>query len=86
MPARYRVDLTSKARRQFSVLPKDVQKRIDLRLLALAGNPRPAGVKKLQGQDRYRIRVGDYRVIYQIQDEVLLVLVVEIAHRREAYR
>lgn len=86
MPARYRVDLTSKARRQLSVLPKDVQKRIDLRLLALAGNPRPAGVKKLQGQDRYRIRVGDYRVIYQIQDEVLLVLVVEIAHRREAYR
>ena len=60
--------------------------RIDLRLLVLADDPRPVGVKKLHGQDRYRIRVGDYRVIYQIEDEVLLVLVVEIAHRREVYR
>jgi len=54
---------------------------------ALADNPHPAGSLKLQGaDDLYRIRIGDYRVIYQIQDEVLIVLVVEIGHRRDVYR
>ena len=53
----------------------------------LADNPRPRGVEKLEGREnRYRIRVGDYRVIYEIHDEVLLVLVVRIGHRREVYR
>ena len=54
---------------------------------ALAENPRPHGIKKLVGEDdTYRIRVGAYRILYQIQDEILLVLVVKIAPRREAYR
>lgn len=87
MAARYRVELTSKAKKQLSGLPESVQKRIDRRLLALADNPRPPGVKKLHAQeDRYRIRVGDYRVIYTIEDDVLLVLVLEVANRREVYR
>ena len=87
MAARYRVELSPKAQRQLRALPKGVQGRIDAKILALADNPRPPGVTKLQGQeDRYRIRVGDYRVIYCIDDKTLLVLVVEIANRREAYR
>lgn len=87
MPARYRIALTPKARKQLSVLPKNAQERIDTRLLALAENPRPPGVKKLHARaDRYRIRVGDYRVIYAIEDDVLLVLVLEVGNRREVHR
>jgi mRNA interferase RelE/StbE len=53
----------------------------------LAGQPRPPGCEKLAGpEDFYRIRVGDYRIVYQVRDEVLLVLVVKIGHRREVYR
>ena len=53
----------------------------------LSNNPRPSGCEKLAGaDDLYRIRVGDYRIIYEIQEEVLLVLVVKIGHRREIYR
>jgi mRNA interferase RelE/StbE len=61
--------------------------RIYQALVDLAEDPRPVGSTKLQGSDNlYRIRVSDYRVIYAIQDAVLIVLVVEIGHRREVYR
>jgi len=84
---RYRVQLSFKAQRQLDALPKQDKKRIDARLLALGDNPRPHGVKKLQGkQGRYRIRVGNYRAIYSIHDAVLLVLVLEIVNRRDVYR
>jgi mRNA interferase RelE/StbE len=53
---------------------------------SLQSNPRPAGCKKLAGNaDYYRIRVGDYRVLYEIRDRVLLVLVIKVGHRREVY-
>ena len=56
-------------------------------ILALAENPRPPGCLKLSGEESlWRIRVGDYRVVYQVQDAVLLVLVVKLGHRREIYR
>jgi mRNA interferase RelE/StbE len=85
--ARYRVQLSFKAQRQLDALPKQDKKRLDARLLALADNPRPHGVRKLQGkEERYRIRVGNYRVIYSIHDAALLVLVLEIVNRRDAYR
>jgi mRNA interferase RelE/StbE len=66
-------------------------KTLAVRLVAamrgLANDPRPAGCERLAGSESlYRIRVGDYRIVYQIQDEVLLVLVVKIGHRREVYR
>ncbi len=53
---------------------------------ALADDPRPAGCEKLSGQDRYRIRQGSYRIIYEIQDDVLIVVVVKVGHRRDVYR
>jgi len=54
---------------------------------SLQAHPRPAGCKKLAGNaDYYRIRVGDYRVLYEIRDRVLLVLVIKVGHRREVYR
>ena len=83
----YRIEFKPSAAKEFSQLPKNIQKRIAAKVNTLADNPRPRGVEKLEGREnRYRIRVGDYRVIYEIHDEVLLVLVVRIGHCREVYR
>jgi mRNA interferase RelE/StbE len=83
----YRVELSSHAQRQFKKLPLDLATRLKAGILALANDPRPKGVVKLTGEENaWRIRVGEYRVIYEIRDEILLILVVEIAHRREVYR
>jgi mRNA interferase RelE/StbE len=60
--------------------------RIDRKILALAGDPRPAGCKKLSGyKDQWRIRIGDWRVVYTIDDTAKVVCVTRIAHRREVY-
>jgi len=83
----YRIEFKPSAAKEFSQLPKNIQKRIAAKVNTLADNPRPRGVEKLEGREnRYRIRVGDYRVTYEIHDEVLLVLVVRIGHCREVYR
>jgi len=83
----YRIHFAGRAERAFRKLSPDVQRRLDPAILALADNPRPPGCLKLSGADSlWRIRVGDYRIVYQIQDEVLLVLVVNVGHRREIYR
>ncbi len=64
-----------------------MQLRLRPKIDALAGNPRPRGAEALAGEPNlYRIRVGDYRIIYQIRDRVLLVVLVRIRHRRDAYR
>jgi len=82
----YRVVTSETAERQFNRLDRQVQKRIRDHIEALSENPRPHGVKKLKGyRDYWRIRVGDYRVIYTIQDDRLLVVVIRIGHRREVY-
>ena len=83
----YRVAILPAAQRDLAGLPRRDRKRIDERILSLATNPRPPGVKALQGQSGFlRLRVGDYRVIYQVRDEVLLVLVVKVGHRSKVYR
>jgi mRNA interferase RelE/StbE len=84
----YRVELAPHAVRQFKRLPKQAQLRIRNVIDALAENPRPAGVAQLSGQEGklYRVREGDYRIVYQIQDEVLLVLILGVGHRRDIYK
>ena len=83
----YQVEFAPRAARQFRDLPKDVQKRLKVRIDALADNPRPQGVERLAGpEELYRIRAGEYRVIYVIRDQVMLVLVVGVGHRRDIYR
>jgi mRNA interferase RelE/StbE len=68
-------------------MPRDILRRIDAAMIALARNPRPPGTKKLRAQDdRYRIRVGDYRVIYEVDDAQLLILIVDVGHRKDVYR
>ena len=79
--------LAPPAERQLKALTEPVQKRIVKRLRTLKDNPRPQGIKKLAGQDDlYRIREGDYRIVYTIQDKKLIVLVVKIGDRKEVYR
>jgi mRNA interferase RelE/StbE len=83
----FAVVFAAAAARDFRKLPADVQRRIRPKVDALAANPRPAGAEKLAGrEDSYRIRIGDYRVLYRVEDEAVRVLVVRVAHRREAYR
>ncbi len=83
----YRIEFNSRAARAFRNLAPDVQRRLDPAIRALAENPRPPGCVKLSGEDSlWRIRMGDYRVLYQVRDAALLVLVVRVGHRREIYR
>jgi mRNA interferase RelE/StbE len=83
----HRVELVSSAARAFRTFDRAVQQRLAKRIDALAHEPRPTGVEKLRGtRSRYRVRTGDYRIIYEVKDDLLLVLVVRIGHRREVYR
>ncbi len=83
----YRIEFLPTALRELEELPTRIKVQITRRIAALADEPRPAGVKTLQGRHGYyRIRSGDYRVIYMIEDDVLVVLVVKVGHRREVYR
>jgi mRNA interferase RelE/StbE len=83
----YKVKFTKGARKMFKKLSLELQNRIKPKIKALAVEPRPDGVKKLKGQENsYRIRVGDYRVVYEIFDDILLVKVVEIGHRSDIYQ
>ena len=84
---RYTVEIDTKAAREIRALPRADQKRLVARIEALADNPRPAGCVKLSGSPSlWRIRMGVYRVIYQILDARLAVIVVKVGHRREVYR
>jgi mRNA interferase RelE/StbE len=83
----YMVEVTSRARKNLREVPAGIQRKLIRRMEGLAENPRPAGAKKLQGlEDTYRIRVGDYRVVYEIKDDELVVLVIRVRHRRDVYR
>ncbi|NDJ22323.1 type II toxin-antitoxin system RelE/ParE family toxin [Nostoc sp. B(2019)] len=83
----YQVELAPAAVKQIKKLPSDIQQRVVTKLEELAANPRPDGVVKLEGSDNfYRVRLNNYRIVYQIQDDLLLVTVVKVKHRRDVYR
>ena len=82
----HRVALTASAEKELDGLPSKVIVRIMARLEQLAAGPRPPGCKKLKtGDNQWRVRVGDYRVVYEIDDTAKTVDVTRIAHRREVY-
>ena len=83
---RYRVVLPRSVQKELDRLPDDVIDRILARLAELEANPRPPDVKKLKGRSAWRIRVGGYRVIYEIHDRILQIVVITVGHRREVYR
>ncbi len=80
------VQFETAAKKQLQNLDVSLRRRIMSKLETLKTNPRGSGAIKLSGQPLWRVRVGDYRVIYDIQDDVLLVLVLKLGHRREIYR
>lgn len=83
----YRIELTPRAARDFKSLDGPIRERIARRIDSLAENPYPQGIKKIEGEDAlYRLRVGDYRILYQVKRKILLVLIVGIGHRRDIYR
>ncbi|MGA2137339.1 MAG: type II toxin-antitoxin system RelE/ParE family toxin [Verrucomicrobiia bacterium] len=82
----YTVILKRSAERELDRLPAQLHDRITRKLLELEDDPRPHGVQKLHGQDRYRIRIGDYRVLYIIDDRAQTVEIVAVGHRRDVYR
>jgi len=83
----YSVEFSTAAARELRKLPRQVQASINPAIDALADNPRPHGVEKISGEENaYRIRIGDYRVLYEIYDRRLVVIIIRVAHRREAYR
>ncbi len=83
----YKVQLKREAEKFIRKQPRKVQVQITSALRKLGSNPRPTQAKKLAGMDElYRVRAGDYRIVYTIQDKKLIILVVRIAHRREVYK
>ena len=69
-----------------AVRRKKDRQRIVRRIEGLAEDPRPSGCQKLSGQDRYRVRQGEYRIVYSVEDEDLIVYVVKVGHRKDVYR
>jgi mRNA interferase RelE/StbE len=83
---RHSLEIKQSAQRELDALDGALFTRIDRKILALADNPRPSGCKKLKGyRDQWRVRAGDWRVLYIIDDAAKLVTVTRIAHRREVY-
>jgi mRNA interferase RelE/StbE len=84
--ARYRLVFKKSAAKDFRNIPKRDVRKLLSRIESLAEDPRPRGSMKLAGQERYRVRQGAYRILYEIQDDELVVTVVKAGHRKDAYR
>lgn len=85
--ARFDLRIKPSAAKEIEALPrKSDRRRVVRRIEALADDPRPPGARKLSGRDRYRLRVGRTRIVYAIEDDELVVLVVRVGHRKDVYR
>jgi mRNA interferase RelE/StbE len=82
----YEVRIVTSAEKEMDRLARAVHTRISTRILSLEDNPRPRGARKLITKEEYRLRVGDYRILYRIDDKNSIVTVVAVGHRREVYR
>ena len=84
--AKYNIEIKKSAAKEIENLPKRELQTVLHKIHSLTENPRPHGCEKLSGQDKYRVRCGDYRVLYTIEDIVLIVCVVKVGHRKDVYR
>ncbi len=82
----YRLEVSHTAHRQVSKLPAQTQERVNRAIARLADDPRPAGAKKLTAREGYRVRVGDYRILYRIDDKARAVVVYRVMGRAGVYR
>ncbi len=83
---KYKVELKKSAAKEIERLSRKDITAILEKIASLSHNPRPHDCKKLSGEEKYRIRSGDYRIIYLIEDDVLIVYVVKVGHRKDVYR
>ncbi|MBA7577641.1 hypothetical protein ES708_19494 [subsurface metagenome] len=82
----YKLSIRRKAQKQLAKLPANDYKKVKQTILDLANDPRPAGSKKLKGRDGWRVRQGNYRIIYEIEDSQLIVTVLEVGDQKDIYR
>jgi len=83
---KYKIEIKKSAVKELNSIPKKDLKKIVQKIRSLSDNPRPNRCVRLSGQERYRIRQGDYRILYSIENEILVVYVIKIGHRKEVYR
>ncbi len=81
----YAVIVEKSVVKQLQKIPQPYYRKIKIVLATLGNDPRPNGYLKLKGREGYRVRVGDYRIIYDIKDEQLMILVISVAHRKDVY-
>jgi len=84
--ASYKLLIKSSAAKELESVPSKDRRRIVKKIQSLSSDPRPSGCEKLSGGEKYRIRQGNYRILYTIQDDVLIITVIRVGHRREVYR
>jgi mRNA interferase RelE/StbE len=84
--ASYKLVIRRSAGKEIEALPPKDRRRVVTKIQGLAANPRPAGCEKLSGEEKYRLRQGDYRILYEIVDRELVVTVVKVGNRRDVYR
>ena len=84
--AKYRIELKKSVQKDFDPIPKKDLQRIVQAIQSLADDPRPPQSKKLSGYEQYRLRQGNYRILYEIKDDLLIVFVVDVGHRKDIYR
>jgi len=84
--AKFRLSFKASVAKDFRQIPKRDVQSILKRIEGLADDPRPNGSEKLSGQERYRVRQGTYRIVYEIKEQELVVMVVKIGHRRDVYK
>lgn len=83
---KYKIEFKRPASKEIRALPLKEIKKILAKINALAENPRPPDSIKLSGEDKYRVRCGDCRILYKLEDKVMTVYVVKVGHRKDAYR
>ena len=83
---KYTVIITKQVQKQLSQLPNHIAEIMEAKMLELEDNPKPNGSIKLSGREAYRIRQGNYRFIYEIQNTILIIRIIKIAHRKDIYR
>ena len=84
--ARYRIEIKKSAIKELESIPSRDLSRIMERIESLVDDPRPEGSQKLSGEEKYRIRQGNYPILYAIEDDLLIVYVVKVAHRKDVHR
>ncbi len=84
--AKYEIQIKKSAAKELSKIPKETLLRVISKIESLADDPHPTGSIKLTNQEKYRVRVKNYRILYKIEDDILTIFVIKVGHRKDIYR